>query len=94
MPNTSPPPPPPSPTQLIPHTLPCFQLSIFNRIKFYEGPRHLEVYDPTWKPVITLHMGTNLPKYSIPEDCTDYLNYLQDENYTLPHHGLDDDEYE
>ncbi|XP_045122337.1 uncharacterized protein LOC123510913 isoform X2 [Portunus trituberculatus] len=70
------------------------ELSIFNRIKFYEGPRHLEVYDPTWKPVITLHMGTNLPKYSIPEDCTDYLNYLQDENYTLPHHGLDDDEYE
>ncbi|XP_063844079.1 capping protein inhibiting regulator of actin dynamics-like isoform X1 [Scylla paramamosain] len=26
------------------------ELSIFNRIKFYEGPRHLEVYDPTWKP--------------------------------------------
>lgn len=70
------------------------ELSIFNRIKFYEGERHLEVYDPTWRPVITLHMGTNLPKYSIPEDCTDYLNYLQDENYTTPHHGLDDDEYE
>ena len=75
-----------------PHLPP--QLSIFNRIKFYEEDRLLEVYDPQWKPVIAMHMGTNLPTFSIPEDCTDYLHYLQEKNYTLPHHGLDDDEYE
>lgn len=54
----------------------------------------MEMYDPTWKPIITLHLGTNLPQHSIPETCTDYLDYLQARNYTLPHHGLDDDDYE
>lgn len=71
-----------------------FQLSIFNRIKFFETPRHLMVYDPTWEPVITAHLGSNLPDNSIPEDCTKYLKYLEEKNYTLPHHGLGDDEYE
>lgn len=52
------------------------------------------VYDPTWEPVITAHLGTNLPDHSIPEDCTEYLLYLEERNYTLPHHGLGDDEYE
>lgn len=67
---------------------------IFNRIKFYESPRILEVYDEKWQPLITAHLGTNLPDNSIPEDCTEYLSYLQKKNVTLPHHGLDDDEYE
>ncbi|XP_050732590.1 uncharacterized protein LOC127006577 isoform X49 [Eriocheir sinensis] len=76
------------------YKLHLLELSIFNRIKFFESPRHLMVYDPTWEPVITAHLGTNLPDLSIPEDCTQYLHYLEARNYTLPHHGLGDDEYE
>lgn len=70
------------------------QLYIFKRIRFYEGPRTLEVYNSKWQPLITAHLGTNLPDHSIPDDCTEYLLYLQEKNYSLPHHGLDDDEYE
>ncbi|KAG0715132.1 Myogenesis-regulating glycosidase [Chionoecetes opilio] len=70
------------------------ELSIFNRFRFYEKTRFLEVYDAAWKPVVTLHMGTRLPVHSIPEDCTDYLGYLDKKNSSVPHLGLDDDQYE
>lgn len=71
------------------------QLSIFNSIKFFETPRRLEIYDPNWSPVTTLHLGTHLPDNSIPEDCTHYLHYLHQHNYTTTHDAHDEDqEYE
>lgn len=70
------------------------QLSIFNCIKFYETPRTLEIYDAEWNPVTTAHLGSNLPKNSIPEDCTHYLHYLRKHNYSLPNINLDDEDYE
>lgn len=70
------------------------ELFIFKCIKFYEETRILEMYDESWKPIITLHLGTNLPQHSIPNECTDYLDYLKGRNYSLPHHGLNDENYD
>ncbi|XP_071530434.1 uncharacterized protein [Panulirus ornatus] len=76
------------------YNLHLLELSIFNCIKFYETPRILEIYDAEWSPVATAHLGSNLPKNSIPEDCTHYLHYLRKHNYSLPHINFDDEEYE
>ncbi|XP_042239186.1 myogenesis-regulating glycosidase-like isoform X2 [Homarus americanus] len=75
------------------YNLHLLELSIFNRIKFYETPRILEIYDATWSPLTTVHLGSNLPDNSIPEDCTHYLHYLKKHNFTMPH-THDNEDYE
>ncbi|KAK3864537.1 hypothetical protein Pcinc_029805 [Petrolisthes cinctipes] len=77
------------------YKLHLLELSIFNRLKFLEDPRHLKIYAPgTWEEMLTAHFGSNLPPHSLPHECTNYLLYLEKHNRSLPHHLHTHEDYE
>ncbi|XP_068239473.1 uncharacterized protein [Palaemon carinicauda] len=76
------------------YNLHLLEMTIFSSIKFFEKSRVLQIYNPSWEPVATAHLGSNLPVESIPEDCTHYLHYLHRHNQSILHKTDDYTNYE
>ncbi|RXG67982.1 putative family 31 glucosidase [Armadillidium vulgare] len=52
------------------------ELSLFKRLKFHEDERLLTLIDSNGHLDIQARLGTTLPVYSKPEDCTHYLQHF------------------
>lgn len=76
------------------YNLHLLEMTIFSSIKFFEKSRVLQIYNPTWEPVVTAHLGSHLPLESIPEDCTHYLHYLHKHNHSMSNEARDHAEYD